>query len=76
MLKVKIDPPPIRVLAYHKPVGRSFRERSRKETISFKNLPKIKGGRWIAVGRLDINTEGLIFFPIREIWLTSYAPEK
>ena len=35
LLKVKIDPPPIRVLAYHKPVGRSFQEMIREQTISF-----------------------------------------
>ncbi len=54
---------PVRVLRYHKTVGElcSRRRDSDRPTV-FDDLPVLKSGRWIAVGRLDLNSGGLLLF--------------
>ena len=54
---------PPRVLLYHKPVGEIVTQDDPGERPTvFEKLPKVSGGRWVAVGRLDLNTEGLMIF--------------
>jgi 23S rRNA pseudouridine2605 synthase len=61
LLKLNIAPPPVRLLAYHKATGEvvTHRDPQNRPTI-FQKLPKLNYGKWLSVGRLDINTEGLI----------------
>ena len=62
-IRVRIDPPPPRVIAYHKPVGEvvTHDDPQNRPTV-FRRLPKLYQGKWQSVGRLDLNTEGLLLF--------------
>ena len=60
-IRYRIDPPPPRVIAYHKPVGEvvTHDDPQNRPTV-FRRLPRLHQGKWQSVGRLDLNTEGLL----------------
>lgn len=62
-IRFRIDPPPARVIAYHKPAGEvvTHDDPQNRPTV-FRRLPKLHQGKWQSVGRLDLNTEGLLLF--------------
>ncbi|QGW82172.1 pseudouridine synthase [Variovorax paradoxus] len=62
-IRYRIAPPPPRVIAYHKPVGEvvTHDDPQNRPTV-FRKLPRLQQGKWQSVGRLDLNTEGLLLF--------------
>jgi 23S rRNA pseudouridine2605 synthase len=60
-IRVRIDAPPPRVIAYHKPAGEvvTHDDPQNRPTV-FRRLPRLFQGKWQSVGRLDLNTEGLL----------------
>jgi 23S rRNA pseudouridine2605 synthase len=63
LVKVRFAEPRARVLMYHKPTGELVtRDDPEGRPTVFEKLPSIANGKWINIGRLDYNTEGLLLF--------------
>jgi 23S rRNA pseudouridine2605 synthase len=62
-VRLRFSSGPVRVLAYHKPVGEvvTHDDPQARPTV-FRRLPRLAQGKWQSVGRLDINTEGWLLF--------------
>lgn len=58
-----VDKEPKRVIIYHKPEGEVCTRSDEKDRPTvFMRLPSLKTGRWVMIGRLDLNSSGLLLF--------------
>src|SRR5258706_10588786 len=63
LIRLRFGEPLPRVLLYHKPEGEIVtRDDPEGRATVFEKLPRVQGGRWVSVGRLDLNTGGLLIF--------------
>ena len=63
IIRINLNQLKPKILMYHKPVGEvCSRADPEGRTSVFENLPGLGNGRWVSIGRLDINTSGLILF--------------
>lgn len=63
LIKTRVDEMPTRVIAYYKPLGEVVTRNDPQERPTvFNALPRLREGKWQNVGRLDLNSEGLLLF--------------
>jgi len=54
---------PVKIILYHKPAGKiCTRSDPQNRPTVFADLPELVADRWISIGRLDLNTSGLLLF--------------